>query len=65
MSKSVLVVIDVQRGQELLRRLSAVHKLIIRDGLRIEDAVAAWGRSKLDQRHHLEKTVLFLFFCTR
>lgn len=39
-SKSVLVVVDIQGGQELLCSFPAVHKLIIWNSLGIQDAVA-------------------------
>lgn len=39
-SKSVLAVVDVQGGQQLLRCFPAVHKLVIWDGVWVQDAVA-------------------------
>lgn len=40
MSKSVLAVVDVQGGQQLLSCFPAVHKLVIWDGVWVQDAVA-------------------------
>lgn len=40
MSKSVLAVVDVQGGQQLLRCFPAVHKLVLWDGVWVQDAVA-------------------------
>ena len=39
-AKSILVVVHIQAGQELLRGFSAVHKLVIWDGLWIQDAIS-------------------------
>lgn len=40
-SKSVLVVVDVQSAQQLLCTFPTVHELIVRNGLRVQDAITA------------------------
>ena len=39
-AKFILVVVHVQAGQELLRSFPAVHKLVIRDGFWVQDAIS-------------------------
>ena len=39
-SESILVVVDIQGGQEFLCSFPAVHKLIIWDGVWVQDAVS-------------------------
>ncbi len=46
-SKSILVVVDIQGGQELLCSFPAVHKLIIWDSMRIQDAVAEYVNKRV------------------
>ena len=46
-SKSVLVVVDIEGSQKLLCSFSAVHKLIIWDGMWIQDAIAAYMKRVL------------------
>ena len=40
MAKSILVVVHIQAGQELLRGFPAVHKRVIWDGVWVQDAVS-------------------------
>lgn len=44
-SKFVLVVVNIEGGQQLLCSFPAVHKLIIWDGMWIQDAIAACMKS--------------------
>ena len=48
-SKFVLAVVDVEGGQELLCSFPAVHKLIIRNGMGVQDAVAKWIEKRVFQ----------------
>ena len=50
MAKLVLGVVDVQRGQQLLCGLPAVHEGVVRDGAGVQDAVPGGAGKGLERR---------------